>query len=110
MKFFSSAILVALSASLVSAWEFDTGRNRVYRNSRDGPCESVGHRDKDHYKWEPERNTDSNAKCCLYLYPDSNCGRGRELAVERMCRFFDGVARRPFDSFQVVCTARDAYD
>jgi hypothetical protein len=110
MKLFSTAILLALSASLSSAWEFDAGRSRVYQANRDRTCESVGNREKDRYRWEPHRGTDANANCCLYLYPDSQCGRGRELAVERVCRFFDGPSRRPFDSFQVVCHAKDSYD
>jgi hypothetical protein len=116
---FTGAIFVALAATLVSAWEFDTGGNRIYRGNRDTPhCEqaSQGRYDRNggqklRYKWNPDASPDTYSKCCTYLYTDDRCGQDRDnMAVERMCRYFDGEARRPFGSFRVVCHAKDVID
>jgi hypothetical protein len=115
MKFSLSTLLILATPLL--AWEFDPepgpgGRPKVF-GREDQECTNVARRwdAERRFEWRPDRDTSPDAKCCVYLYRERDCSRNsRGFAIERMCRPFEGRSKKPFESFQVLCTRRDSWD
>jgi hypothetical protein len=97
----NKALLVSLSASLITAWEFKSNDNRQ-SGSRTQGCQSLDHPRGDKLKWHPYEGTQNGAKCCLYVYKREGCdGDSRG-----MCRDHNDDLDFHFRSFEIDCDGR----
>jgi len=97
----AKAILLALSPSLIAAWELTASGTRL-AGSRTYGCEAINSERGEKLKWHPYEGTQSGSRCCLYVYKRERCD-GDSMGF---CRDHNDELDFHFRSFEIDCDGR----